>query len=157
MVGSWRTAAYGSRRGVRVTEQSRPWDITIKIAVEAADEAEARTLVDQVIAAMDITAAGTPPFVRFDDETWATELTVAEPVFDETEEGAMNVLSTLLVNLGPVTWRGGSDTPFDPDSARAGHVEWPPGFWALAGRRETLVHPSVRAMLLQIGSQAAAQ
>lgn len=74
---------------------------------------------------MDITAAGTPPFVRFDDGTWVTELTVAEPVFD-------------------------------PDSARAGQVEWPPGFWALAGRRETLVHPSVRAMLLQIRSQGAA-
>jgi hypothetical protein len=140
-----------------VTEQSRPWDITIKIAVEAADEAGARALVDQVIAAMDITAAGTPPFVRFDDGTWVTELAVAEPVFDETEEGAMNVLSTLRVNLGPVTWRGGSDTPFDPDSARAGHVEWPPGFWALAGRRETLVHPSVRAMLLQIRSPRAAK
>lgn len=110
-----------------------------------------------MIAAMDITAAGTPPFVRFDDGTWVTELTVAEPVFDETEEGAMNVLSTLRVNLGPVTWRGGSDTPFDPDSARAGQVEWPPGFWALAGRRETLVHPSVRAMLLQVSSQGAAK
>ena len=138
-----------------MTEQSRPWDITIKIAVEAADEARARALVDQVIAAMDITAAGTPPFVRFDDGTWVTELTVAEPVFDETEEGAMNVLSTLRVKVGSVTWRGGSDTAFDPDSARAGHVEWPPGFWALAGRRETLVHPSVRAMLLQISSQGA--
>jgi hypothetical protein len=157
MVASWRTAARGSRRGGSVTEQSRPWDITIKIAVEAADEAGARALVDQVIAAMDITAAGTPPFVRFDDGTWVTELAVAEPVFDETEEGAMNVLSTLRVNLGPVTWRGGSDTPFDPDSARAGHVEWPPGFWALAGRRETLVHPSVRAMLLQIRSPRAAK
>jgi hypothetical protein len=76
-----------------VTEQPRPWDITIKIAVEAADEAGARALVDEVIAAMDITAAGTPPFVRFDDGTWVTELKVAEPVFDETEEGAMNVLS----------------------------------------------------------------
>jgi hypothetical protein len=138
-----------------VTEQSRPWDITIKIAVEAADEAGARALLNQVITTMDITAAGTPPFVRFDDGTWVTELTVAEPVFDETEDGAVDVLSTLRVNLGPVTWRGSSDIPFDPDSARAGQVEWPPGFWALAGRRETLVHPSVRAMLLQISSRGA--
>ena len=140
-----------------MTEQSRPWDVTIKIAVEAAGEAGARALVDQVIAVMGITAAGTPPFARFDDGTWVTELTVAEPVFDETEEGAMNVLSTLGANLGPVTWRGGSDTPFDPDSARAAQVEWPPGFWALAGRRETLVHPSVRSMLMQISSQSAAK
>jgi hypothetical protein len=146
-----------SKRGGAVTEQSRSWDITVKIAVEAADEAGARALLGQVIAAMDITAAGTPPFVRFSDGTWATELTVAEPVFDETEDGAMSVLSTLRVNLGPVTWRGSSDTPFDPDSARAGQVEWPPGFWALAGRQETLVHPSVRAMLLQISSQGAAK
>jgi hypothetical protein len=140
-----------------VTEQSRPWDVTIKIAVEAADEAGARALVDQVIAAMDITAAGTAPFVRFDDGIWAAELTVAEPVFDETEQGAMDVLATLGVNLGPVTWRGGSDTPFDPESARAGWVEWPPGFWALAGRRETLVDPSVRAMLMQISPRDAAK
>ncbi len=140
-----------------MTERSRPWHVTIKIAVDAADEAGARALVDQVIAAMDITAAGTPPFVRFDDGTWATELTVAEPVFDETGHGAMDVLATLHVNLGPLTWRGGSDTPFDPDSARAGWIEWPPGFWALAGRRETLVHPSVRAMLMQISSKDAAR
>ena len=43
-----------------MTEQSRPWGITIKIAVEAAEGAGARALVDQVTAAMDITAAGRP-------------------------------------------------------------------------------------------------
>jgi hypothetical protein len=134
------------------TGHSRPWDITIKIAVKAAAEAGARAVVDQVIAAMGVMVAGTPPFVRFDDGIWATELKVTNPVFDVTEEGAMNVLSTLLADLDPVTWRGVSDSPFDPDSARAGQVEWPPGFWALAGRRETLVHPSVHAMLLQISA-----
>ncbi len=62
----------------------------------------------------------------------------------------MNVLFSLTVNLGAVTWRGGTDTPFDPDSAGAAQVEWPPGFWALAGRKETLIDPSVRAMVLQV-------
>jgi len=28
-------------------------------------------------------------------------------------------------------------------------MKWPPSYWALAGRKETVVHPSVRAVLLQ--------
>jgi len=48
-----------------------------------------------------------------------------------------------------VQWAGHTDTPFDPESARAGQLEWPPSYWAMAGRKETLVHPSVRAVLLQ--------
>lgn len=143
-----------------MSDLSSPWDIVVKIAVDAAGEAEARSVVDLVVRAMEITAAAPPPFVRFDDGTWVTEIRVAEPAFEDTgsgsaglqstgPEGAMSVLSSLKANLGPVTWRGVSDTPFDPDSASAGQIEWPPGFWALAGRRETLVHPSVRAMLMQ--------
>jgi hypothetical protein len=155
-----RDVAYGGDPVLRIaadgsivvseSEPPRRWEAVIKVAVEAADEAEARRVVDLVVAAMDITVAAAPPFVQFDDGTWATEMTVAEPVFDESETyGAVDVLSALTANLGPVTWRGVSDTPFDPDSARAAQEEWPPGFWALAGRRETLVQSSVRAMLLQ--------
>lgn len=54
-------------------------DIVLKIA------AEARSIVDLVLAAMDITVAGTPPFVQFDDGTWVTEIAVAEPVFEQME------------------------------------------------------------------------
>jgi hypothetical protein len=137
------------------SHHARPWDIVIKIAVEADGATEARSIVDLMVGAMNIAIAGTPPSVQFDDGTWVTEVQVAEPTFEHAEpNGAMSVLSTLTANLGPVTWRGISDTPFDPDSARAAQIEWPPGFWALAGRKETLVHPSVRAMLLQARSAA---
>jgi hypothetical protein len=48
-----------------------------------------------------------------------------------------------------VQWAGQTDTPFDPEAARAGQLEWPPSYWAMAARKEMLVHPSVRAVLLQ--------
>jgi hypothetical protein len=126
------------------------WDIVIKVAVEAVEEAEARFIVDLVLGTMGVATASTPPFVHFDDGTWATEIQVDYPTFEQVEPNdVMSVLSCVTANLGPVTWRGVTDTPSNPDSARAGQMEWPPGYWVLAGRKETLVHPSVRSVLLQ--------
>ena len=126
------------------------WDIVIKVAVDAAGEAEARSVVDLVLGAMRVAPAGTPHFVLFDDGTWVTEIHVDDPEFDQVEPNdALSVLSCLTADLGPVTFRGATGSPFDPDSARAGQLEWPPSYWALAGRKETLVDPSVRAVLLQ--------
>jgi hypothetical protein len=132
---------------------SRPsprWGVVVKIAVEAATEAEARSIVDLVIDTMRIATANSPPLVRFDDGTWATEIHVDELAYEDVEsDNALSVLSSLTANLGPVSWRGATDTPFNPDSARAAQIEWPPSYWALAGRKEMVVHPAVRAMLLQ--------
>lgn len=126
------------------------WDIVIKVAVDAAGEAEARSVVDLVFGAMGVAPAITPPFVQFDDGTWATEIHVDDPEFDQVEPNdALSVLSCLTADLGAVTFRGVTDSPFDPDSARAGQLEWPPSYWAMSGRKETVVHPSVRAVLLQ--------
>ena len=133
-----------------VSEPPWRWDVVIKVAVEAAEETEARSIVDLVLGVMGVETAITPPFVQFDDGTWATEIHVDDPAFERVEpNNALSVLSCLTANLDPVTWRGLTDTPFDPDSALAGQMEWPPGYWALAGRKETVVHPSVRAVLLQ--------
>jgi hypothetical protein len=133
-----------------VSEPSQRWDIVIKVAVEAAEEAEARSIVDLVLGAMGVTTASTPPFVQFDDGTWATEIHVDDPSYEKVEpNNALSVLSCVKINLGPVSWRGLTDTPFDPESAMAAQLEWPPGYWSLAGRKETVVHPSVRSVLLQ--------
>jgi hypothetical protein len=134
-----------------VSEPSSRWDVVIKVAVEAATEAEARAIVDLMIGAMKIATDRPPPFAQFDnDGTWATEIHVGESAFVDIEpKNALSVLSSLTVDLGPVSWRGVTDTPFDPDSARAAQLEWPPSYWALAGRKEMVVHPAVRAMLLQ--------
>jgi hypothetical protein len=133
-----------------VSEPPQRWDIVIKIAVEAAEEAEARSIVDLVLGAMEVTVASTPPFVQFDDGTWATEIHVDDPSYEKVEpNNALSVLSCVKINLGPVSWRGLTDTPFDPESAMAAQLEWPPGYWSLAGRKETVVHPSVRSVLLQ--------
>jgi hypothetical protein len=122
----------------------------VKIAVEAATEAEARSIVDLVTDTMRIATVSSPPLVQFDDGTWATEIHVDEPTYEDVEpNNALSVLSSVKANLGPVSWRGATDTPFDPDSARAAQLDWPPSYWALAGRKEMVVHPAVRAMLLQ--------
>jgi hypothetical protein len=133
-----------------VSEPSPRWDVVVKIAVEAATEAEARSIVDLVIDTMRIATASSPPLVQFDDGTWATEIHVDEPTYEDVEpNNALSVLSSVKANLGPVSWRGATDTPFDPDSARSAQLDWPPSYWALAGRKEMVVHPAVRAMLLQ--------
>jgi Prolyl-tRNA synthetase, C-terminal len=82
---------------------------------------------------MGVATASTSAFVQFDDGTWATEICVDDPAFEQVEpNGALSVLSSLTAEMGPVTWRGVTDSPFDPDSALAGQMEWPPGYWALA-------------------------
>jgi hypothetical protein len=127
------------------------WIVVIKIAVDAAGEADARPVVHRVLDAMGVTVPGNLPFVRFDDGTWVTELQLDKPAYQQAEQdNALNVLSSLKVNLGPVTWRGGTDTPSDPDSAGAAQLEWPPGFWTVAGQKQMLIDRSVRAMLLQV-------
>ncbi len=133
-----------------MSEPSPLWDIVIKIAVEAAGEAEARSITDMLLGKMQVTAIEAPVCVQFDDGTWATETHADASGFELVEpNGPLSVLSCLTADLGPVQWLGHTDTPFDPESAHAGQMEWPPGYWALAGRKETLVHPSVRAVLLQ--------
>jgi hypothetical protein len=130
-----------------VAETSPLWDIVIKIAVDAAAEAEAREIAGLLLGRMAVSPAGPLEFVCFDDGTWATELRVAAPGPGPSDP--ISVLSELTKDLGAVQWAGHTDTPFDPESARAGQLEWPPSYWAMAGRKETLVHPSVRAVLLQ--------
>jgi hypothetical protein len=133
----------------------RQWDIVIKVAVEAARETEARSIVDMLLDAMGVTSAGQPVFARFDDGTWAAEIQTSGYERAEPND-ALSVLSSLTANLGALTWLSDTDERDDRDSARAGQMEWPPGYFALAGRRETLLHPSVRAMLLQARRRDAA-
>jgi hypothetical protein len=126
------------------------WGIVIRVAVETAEETEARSIVGMLLGKMEITPAATPEFRQFEDGTWVAEIKVDTPRFElDEQEDALSILSTLSANLGPVTWRSVTDMPSYPDSATAAKIEWPPGYWTLLGRRETLVHPSVRAMQLQ--------
>jgi len=118
----------------------------IKVAVDAAGEAEARSVVDLVLGAMGVAPASTPPFVQFGDGTWATEIHVDDPEFDQVEPNdALSVLSCLTADLGPVTFRGVTDSPFDPDSARAVSWNGPPatGRWP-AGRKRWCIRRSAR-------------
>ena len=101
------------------------WDVMIRIAVEAGGEAEARSLADQVLGAMEVTPAAPPPFVRFEDGSWATEVQLDDTDLPQVEpDDAFSVLSRLKMNLDPLTWRGTSDTPFDPESARVSENEF---------------------------------
>jgi hypothetical protein len=134
-----------------MSDPPRLWNIVIKIAVEAAGEAEARPIADLLLGKMEVVPAEALEFVRFDNGAWATELPVDDPGSDDMSN-PLEVLSRLtsrLVNDGSVQWVGRTDTPFDPDSAGLGQLEWPPSMWAIAGQKQTLLHPSVRAVLLQ--------
>jgi hypothetical protein len=127
---------------------SPPWDIVIKVAVDVSAETEARSIVDTLLDKMVVTPVEVPVFARLDGGIWAAEIHTSG-YEDVDPSDALSVLSCLTADLGPLTWLGATDEPFDPDSARAAQLQWPPGYFALAGRRETLMHPSVRAVLLQ--------
>ena len=143
----------------RVDSSSGPgagWEIVIKVAVDAPGEAQARPIAEAVLRAMGVTGAdggadvGSLPFAQMEDGSWATEARIEdrEPAVPGQDD-PMSVLSHRTANLGQVTWRGGTAPPGQPASADFGQMEWPAGYWAVAGRPETLVHPAVRAVLLQ--------
>ena len=131
-----------------MSEPSPVWDIVIKIAIKTAEETEARWLVDMLLGKMGVTP-GTLVFVQFDDGIWAAEIYADIPGFEVEPNDPLSVLSRLKAELGPVQWVSHIDTPGDPESARDGQLQWPPSYWMMAGRPETLVHPSVHAMLLR--------
>jgi hypothetical protein len=134
---------------------SSPWDIVIKVAVDVSAETEARSIVDTLLEKMVVTPTEAPVFARLEDGIWASEIHTSG--YEDVEpDDALSVLSCLAVDLGPLTWLNATGRRDDPDSARAGQMEWPPGYFALAGRRETLLHPSVRAVLLQTRRRDAA-
>lgn len=130
--------------------ESPAWDVVVKIAVAAPDEAQARSIVGMLLGRMGVSSHSEPPFVQFEDGAWATEIQVHDPAFEQVEPAdPLSVLSCLTADLETVTWLNATDTPFDPESADVGRMEWPPGYWALAGRKEVLGHPLVRAVSLQ--------
>lgn len=90
-----------------MSEPSPCWGVVVKVAVEAATEAEARAIVDLVIDTMEIATDSPPPFVQFDDRTWATEIHVPTSPRSRNvgSNNALSVLSSVKANLGPVSWR----------------------------------------------------
>jgi hypothetical protein len=139
-----------SGRGGAMSEQPPSWDVVIRIAITTDNESKAHLMVDKLLDKMAVTPVGTPIFVHYDDGTWAAEIHTDPSRFENiVPNDPLTVLSCLTGEFGPLMWRSDTDTPFDPDSARAGQMEWPPGYWALSGRKEVLMHPSVRSVLLR--------
>jgi len=68
-----------------VSEPSPLWNIVIKIAVEAAGKTEARAIAGLLLGRMEVAPAEALVFVHFDDGTWATELRVDDPGFEQVE------------------------------------------------------------------------
>jgi hypothetical protein len=138
------------------------WEIVIRIAVRAASEMHARPIVEAVLRAMAVTDAdrgidvASGAFAQMEDGSWAAEIRIedSQPAVPGQDD-PMSVLSYRTVNLGPVTWRSGTAPPGQPASADFGQMEWPAGYWAVAGRPEILVDPAVRAVLLQARRRSA--
>lgn len=73
--------------------------------------------MDLVPGALGVAITSTPPFVQFDDGTWAAEIHVDDPAFEQSSP--MTAIGPVVPDgkPGSVTWRGATDTPFDPQSA----------------------------------------
>jgi hypothetical protein len=111
-------------------------------------EDEARSLVDVILGRMGIGLAAALAFVRLDDGVWAAQADSAG--FEWAGDDALTVISRLVSDLGPVTWVSQSAKPPDPDSVPLGQMDWPPGYFALGGRKEAIIDPAVRAVQVQV-------
>jgi hypothetical protein len=114
-------------------------------AIEAADETEARDIGNKVLRQMDVVLAAPPNVHQFREQIWAITAEADSSALQVTEpDDAHTWVTYLKRNLGPVTWRVNRS-----DDRQETH-EWPPGFWARQpGTDDMLVHPAVRAALLQ--------
>jgi hypothetical protein len=75
-----------------VSKPSPLWNIVIKIAVEVAEETEARAIADLLLGRMEVAPTEALVFVHFDDGTWATELRVDDPGSEQVEPSEPAVL-----------------------------------------------------------------
>jgi len=123
------------------------WALSVRFAIEAASEAEARAILGQVLASFDreLPVQGEPtitPLGRRDGIWVATlmpDLTVLESVEpDDARNRCRYVSSHFGVGVG---W-------MSRDTDRAARWDWPSDIWSRSPDDDVLLHPAVRAMMI---------
>jgi len=128
-------------------EREARWALSVRFAIEAASEAEARAILGQVLASFDreLPLQGEPTIapLRQRDRLWVavlipdlTVLASVEP--DDARNRCRYVSSHFGVGVG---W-------MSRDTKRAVRWDWPPDIWSRSSEDDVLLHPAVQAVMI---------
>jgi hypothetical protein len=137
-----------STEAMATAEREAHWPLTVRFAVEAASEAEARTITGQVLARLDreLPLQGEPTIapLRLRDGIWVATLKPDLTVLSSVEpDDAPNRCRYVSSHFGPgVTW-------ISRDSEHGARWDWPPDIWTRQpGQDDVLLHPAVQAVMI---------
>ena len=123
------------------------WALSVRFAIEAASEAEARAVLGRALASLDreLPLRGEPALapLRLRDGIWVATLTpdltmlsLVEP--DDARNRCRYVSSHFPVG---VTWMSRLTTQGE-------RWDWPPDIWSRAPQDDVLLHPAVQAVMI---------
>ena len=128
-------------------EREAHWALSVRFAIQAASEAQARAILVQVLASFDrkLPVQGEPTItpLRRRDGIWVAtlmpDLTVLESVEpDDARNRCRYVSSHFGVGVG---W-------MSRDTDRAARWDWPSDIWSRSPEDDVLLHPALRAVMI---------
>ena len=128
-------------------EREACWALSVRFAIEAASEAEARAILGQGLARLDreLPLQGEPTItpLRLRDGIWVATLTPDLTALASVEPAAATnrcryVSSHFGVGVG---W-------MSRDTERVARCDWPPDIWSRSPGDDILLHPAVQAVMI---------
>jgi hypothetical protein len=128
-------------------EREARWALSVRFAIGAASEAEARSILGRVLASLDreLPLQGEPTIapLRLRGGIWVAtlipDLTVLASVEPDDAENRCRYVSSHF-GVG-VTW-------MSRDTEHAARWDWPPDIWSRSPEDDVLLHPAVQAVMI---------
>jgi hypothetical protein len=140
----------------RQEDPQQSWTVKLRLAIDADNADEARTIAEEVWRKMEVTAGAEPQITRSEGRTphWnaITDLDLSG-LESMIPEGAMARFGYVTRNLPGVVFTG----PAQGDPRTGVWLwlwQWLPDSWELAWQQQELVHPAVRAAGIRISVPA---
>lgn len=128
-------------------EREERWALSVRFAIEAVGEAEARAITGQVLGRLDreLPVQGEPTIapLRHRNGIWVAtlmpDLTVLSSVEPDDAENRCRYVSSHFP-IG-VTWTS-------RDTKTGARWDWPPDIWSRSPENDVLLHPAVQAVMI---------
>jgi hypothetical protein len=128
-------------------ERDQRWDLSLRLAIKAASEAEARAITSQVLSRMrrELPLQGEPVITPLParDGLWDATLRPDPALLEGIKpDDATNCCRYVGHHFGSYTW-------MSRDSQREARWDWPPDIWnRQPGTDDVLLHPAVQAIMI---------
>ena len=128
-------------------EREARWALSVRFAIEASSEAEARTILSQALTRLDrdLPLQGEPTItpLRLRDRIWVATLMPDLIVLASVEpDDATNRCRYASSHFGVgATW-------MSLDTEHAARWDWPPDIWSRSPEDDVLLHPAVQAVMI---------